>query len=197
MFEGTPLIKRIFYINVAAFILTLILASINISVFHYFAQWSYKGDNFYPWQLITHQFLHGGFIHIIFNMLALLSIGPHVEKYLGENKFLPFYLICGVGSAMLHMTLTSNLNIPMVGASGAIFGLLACFSIIHPNEKVYAFFIPVGIKAKYLIGALIMLEIILGLLSKSDGIGHWAHVGGALTGILLYLFNKKFLNNIY
>ena len=130
-------------------------------------------------------------------MLALLSIGPQVEKYLGEKKFLPFYLICGVGSAMLHMTLIPNLNIPMVGASGAIFGLLGFFSIIHPNEKLYAFFIPVGIKAKYLIGVLIAVEVILGLLSKSDGVGHWAHVGGALTGILLYLFNKKYLRNIY
>lgn len=197
MFEGTPLIKKIFWINVIAFLLTIILGSMNISVFEYFAQWSYKGDNFYPWQLITHQFLHGGFLHIIFNMLALLSIGPFVENFLGEKKFIPFYLLCGIGSALLHMSLIDNTNIPMVGASGAIFGIFAFFSIIHPNEKLYIFLIPFGIKAKYMIGALFTLEVILGLLSTSDGIGHWAHVGGALTGGLLYLVNKKYFSNIY
>ena len=196
MFEGTPLIKKIFWINVLAFSLTLILASINFSVFERFAMWSYKCDNFYPWQLITHQFLHAGFFHIIFNMLALLSIGPFVERFLGKKKFLPFYLLCGVGSALLHMSISSNVTVPMVGASGALFGLLVLFSIIHPNEKLYLFFIPIGIKAKYMVGTLIAIEILLGLFSTSDGIGHWAHVGGALTGITLYLFNKRYLSNI-
>jgi membrane associated rhomboid family serine protease len=197
MFEGTPLIKKIFWINVLAFSLTLILASIDFSVFEYFAQWSYKGDNFYPWQLITHQFLHAGFIHIIFNMLALLSIGPFVEKFLGEKKFVPFYLLCGIGSALLHMSLTNSVNIPMVGASGALYGLLVLFSIIHPDEKLYLFLIPIGIKSKYMVGALIVIEVLLGIFSTSDGVGHWAHIGGALTGFLLYLINKKYLRNIY
>ena len=102
MFEGTPLIKKIFWINVLAFSLTLILASMNFSVFEHFALWSYKGDNFYPWQLITHQFLHAGFFHIIFNMLALLSIGPFVERFLGSKKFLPFYLLCGLGTYVIN-----------------------------------------------------------------------------------------------
>jgi len=80
MFESTPLVKRIFYLNVASFILTLILANLNISIFNLFALWSPESGNFYFWQLITHQFLHGGFFHIIFNMLALLSLGGHVEN---------------------------------------------------------------------------------------------------------------------
>jgi len=196
MFEGTPLIKNIFWINVLAFSLTLILASMNFSVFEHFALWSYKSDNFYPWQLITHQFLHAGFFHIIFNMLALISIGPFVDRFLGEKKFLPFYLLCGLGSALLHMSLTNSVNIPMVGASGALFGLLVLFSIIQPNEKLYLFFIPIGIKAKYMVGALIVIEVLLGLFSTSDGVGHWAHIGGALTGFLLYFINKKYLRNI-
>jgi len=129
-------------------------------------------------------------------MLALLSIGPFVERFLGGKKFLPFYLLCGVGSALLHMSLSNNVTVPMVGASGALFGLLVLFSIIHPNEKLYLFFIPIGIKAKYMVGALIAIEVLLGLFSTSDGIGHWAHVGGALTGITLYLINKRYLSNI-
>lgn len=196
MFNESPIIKKILFINVIAFVLTLILSSMNVNVFEYFGQWSYKSDNFYPWQLITHQFLHAGFFHIIFNMLALVTIGTFVEKFLGQKKFLLFYLLCGVGSAILHMTLSNHVTIPMVGASGALFGLLVLFAIIHPNEKLYLFFIPIGIRSKYLVGALLVIEVLLGLFSTSDGVGHWAHVGGAFTGIFLYSFNKRYLSNI-
>ena len=94
------------------------------------------------------------------------------------------------------MSLSNNVTVPMVGASGALFGLLVLFSIIHPNEKLYLFFIPIGIKAKYMVSTLIAIEVLLGLFSTSDGIGHWAHVGGALTGITLYFINKRYLSNI-
>jgi membrane associated rhomboid family serine protease len=117
-------------------------------------------------------------------------------QFLGERKFPYFYLICGFGAALLHMSLI-NSNAPMVGASGALFGLLTLFSLINPNDKLYLFFIPIGIKAKYLVTGLIILEIFLGIYSKGDGVGHWAHVGGALTGLLLFFVNKKFFRNIY
>jgi membrane associated rhomboid family serine protease len=191
MFQSTPLIKRIFWANIFAFIFTLFFSEFTIVNF---ALWS--GDEFRIWQFITHQFLHGGFMHIIFNMLALISIGPSCEEFLGERKFPYFYLICGVGAALLHMAIIDS-NVPMVGASGAIFGLLALFSLINPNDKLYLFFIPIGIKAKYMITGLILLEIALGIFSKGDGVGHWAHVGGALTGFLLYFLNRKFFKNIY
>jgi len=197
MFESTPLVKRIFYINVVSFILTLILATLDISIFSLFALWSPESGNFYFWQLLTHQFLHGGFFHIIFNMLALLSLGGHVENYLGEKKFLYFYLICGAFAGFFHMLLINSGNVPMVGASGALFGIFSFFALAYPNEKLYAFFIPVGIKSKVLLGVLIGIEVILGLVSTSDGVGHWAHVGGALMGLAFFYLNKNFLKNIY
>ena len=191
MFQSTPIIKKIFWANILAFIFTLLFSDFTILNF---ALWS--GEEFRPWQFITHQFLHGGFMHIIFNMLALISIGPSCEEFLGERKFPYFYLICGFGAALLHMSLI-NSNVPMVGASGALFGLLTLFSLINPNDKLYLFFIPIGIKAKYLVTGLIILEIFLGIYSKGDGVGHWAHVGGALTGLLLFFVNKNFFRNIY
>jgi membrane associated rhomboid family serine protease len=192
MFSATPIIKRLFWVNITIFVLTLLSGGL---LYEYFAQWDFRGDHFYIWQLLTHQFLHGGFLHIFFNMLALVSIGPFCEEYLGERKFLPFYILCGIGAALLHMFIMTS-DIPMVGASGAIFGLLVLFAFINPNDKLYLFFI-FGIKAKYLTSFLIILEITLAIYSKNDGIAHWAHIGGGLTGAILYFTNKKFLKNIY
>jgi membrane associated rhomboid family serine protease len=194
MFESTPTVKKFFYINLIAFALSLLFTNFILGNF---ALWSFKGDNFQIWQLITHQFLHGGFLHIIFNMLALLSLGGHVESFLGEKKFIYFYLLSGAFAGIFHILLTSNVSIPMVGASGAIYAIFAFFGLAYPNEKLYAFFIPIGIKAKKLLFGLIGLEVILALLSTGDGIGHWAHIGGAIAGISFYYINKKYLKNIY
>jgi membrane associated rhomboid family serine protease len=193
MFYSTPIIKKLIWINLIVFVLTILTGGI---FYKYFAQWNFRGDSFYLWQLLTHQFLHGGFLHIFFNMLALVSIGPDCEEYLGEKKFLPFYIISGMGAATLHMLLVDS-NIPIVGASGAIFGTIALFGFIKPNAKLYLFFMPFGIKAKYLTIGLILVEILLGIYSHNDGIGHWAHVGGGITGASLYLLNKKYFKNIF
>ena len=193
MFESTPTVKKFFYINVIAFLLSLILTNF---IFMNFALWNFRGDSFQVWQLITHQFLHGGLLHITFNMLALLSLGGHVENFLGEKKFTYFYLISGVFAGLFHMLLVDSTH-PMVGASGAIFAIFAFFGLAYPDEKLYAFFIPIGIKAKRLLFALIGLEVILALFSTGDGVGHWAHIGGAISGILFFYINKKYLKNIY
>ncbi len=95
------------------------------------------------------------------------------------------------------MLLVNSGNVPMVGASGALFGIFSFFALAYPNEKLYAFFIPIGIKSKVLLGILIGIEVILGMVSTSDGVGHWAHVGGALMGLAFFYFNKNFLQNIY
>lgn len=159
----------------------------GLNIFNFFALWSPISENFFIWQLVTHQFLHGGFFHILFNMLALLSLGPHVEDYIGKKDFLKFYLICGVVAGLFNSLLTSSIDNPMVGASGAIFGIFSFFALAFPNEKLYAFFIPYGIKARFLLGILIGVEVLLALISNgSDGIGHWAHIGGALCGYIYF-----------
>ena len=194
MFESTPTVKKFFYINVIAFILSLIFTNF---VLGNFALWSFKGDNFQIWQLITHQFLHGGILHIAFNMLALFSLGGHVENFLGEKKFTYFYLISGAFAGLFHSMLVNDVSHPMVGASGAIFAIFGFFGLAYPNEKLYAFFIPIGIKARNLLFTLIGLEVLLALISNGDGVGHWAHVGGAIAGISFFYINKNYLKNIY
>jgi membrane associated rhomboid family serine protease len=192
MFEVTPIVKKIFWINVLTFFITLLTGDM---IYHIFAQWHFNTEKFHLWQLVTHQFLHGGALHIIFNMLAFVSLAPSCEEYLGNRKFLPFYILSGIGAALLHMFMIDS-NVPMVGASGAIFGILALFSIINSNEKLYLFLLPFGIKAKYFISILLIIEVLLGFFS-TDMIGHFAHVGGAITGAFLFIINKYFLKNIY
>ena len=189
MLKSAPVVKNLLFINLVIFSLQIIFKYIGISLVYSFALFPVHTEYFHLHQLITHQFLHAGLFHIIFNMFALATIGPYVEKELGSNKFLAFYLISGIGASLLHLYAISTKQ-PMVGASGALYGILVLFTMFKPNEKLFLFFIPIGIKAKYLIPVLIGVEIYLGLFSQSDGIGHWAHIGGAITGSLLYLYNK-------
>lgn len=188
MFPSSKTIKQLFYANVAIFIMGLLLQMAGLPFMQTFAL--YPQDGFMAHQLITHQFLHGGIFHLLFNMLALLSFGALVEDHFGRKRFIIFYLLCGLGAAFLHMAMISS-SIPMVGASGAIFGVMIAFAITNPNEKLYLYGI-IGIKSKYLVWGLFTLEVILGFLSQGDGVGHFAHCGGAITGILLYFVNKHF-----
>lgn len=156
--------------------------------FSFYDQFALFPDAGQPHQYITHMFLHAGFTHILFNMLAFLSFGSDVENYFGRNKFIVFYLLSGIGAALLHIILTGSQS-PMVGASGAIFGVLAASAIIHPEQKFYVFFI-LPIKAKWIMPILITIELYLGIMYSDSNIAHFAHIGGAITGTLFLLINK-------
>lgn len=184
MFEATKSVKSIFYINLVLFLLTLVMPNL---LYAYLPMYEMNSPEFHYYQLITYQFMHGGFVHILFNMLVFLSFAPYVEEYYGTNKFTLFYLLCGIGSALLHNMLSTGF--PLVGASGAIWGIMLIFTILNPNQKVYLFFIPYGIKCKWVIGAMLFIELFSGLVS-TDNVSHFGHIGGALTGFLLYLQNK-------
>jgi membrane associated rhomboid family serine protease len=148
--------------------------------------------SFYPWQLITYQFMHGGFTHILFNMFALWMFGIEIENYWGSKKFLYFYLTCGVVAGICHLLISPLLGgiaAPTIGASGAIYGVLAAFAILFPNRLIFLyFFIP--IKAKYLVTFLIVMEFML-VDSANSGIAHLAHLGGALAGVVFILADKS------
>ena len=190
MFKSCPVVKNLLYINIGLFVVQLILKYSGLSLVGLLALFPTNSNYFGIHQLITHQFLHAGWLHLIFNMFALATIAPAVEEKVGSKKFLLFYLLCGVGSALLHLSLITSNN-PMVGASGAVYGILLYFMFLRPDEKLYLFFIPIGIRAKYLIPVLLIVELYLATNSLNDGIGHWAHIGGAITGTTLYLFNRK------
>lgn len=128
-------------------------------------------------------------------MLGFISLAPLVESSLGSRKFLTYYLICGFAAAFLHMFLIPS-NIPLVGASGALYGIAMIFTYLFPNEKLYFMFIPIGIRAKYLMTVLFLIEIYCGFFFQGDGIGHFAHVGGGLAGLALIYFNENLSKKI-
>lgn len=150
------------------------------------------------WTLITSVFSHNSFMHLFFNMLVLLSFGPFVESILGRATFLKFYLIAGVISSFCHAIVSAWLlnqpDLPALGASGAISGMIFLFALMFPKQKILLFAV---VPVPALWGALLFVGLdIWGLVAQAEGgglpIGHGAHLGGALTGLLYYYF---FLRN--
>ena len=151
--------------------------------------------------IFTSMFMHGGFMHLIGNMLYMWIFADNIEDNLGPVKFLIFYIVAGVGAAMTQVFMDVQSQVPMVGASGAIGGVLGAYLINHPNSKVLVL-IPFGffsqlikIKALYVLGFWCILQFI----SSGGGVAYAAHVGGFISGIILILFfnkNIKKKNNI-
>jgi len=170
---------------------------------------------FKPWQIITYMFFHGGWMHILFNMFALFSFGPILEYAIGPKRFFNLYFICGIGAIAFQMliqafevhslvgsfTIPRDMEIsdpvilaklqaiyaaPVIGASGAIFGLLVAFGMLYPDLELMLLFIPVPVKAKYIIPIYIIIEIISSIGQfAGDNVAHLAHLGGALLGFIL------------
>jgi membrane associated rhomboid family serine protease len=186
----TKVVKQILLINIIAFIIQSILTDTD-SWFISLALWPESTGFSQVHQWITHMFLHSNFLHIFFNMLVFISFGPTVEKYLGK-RFIWFYIFAGLFAAALH-TIVTNPTIPMIGASGAVLGVLAASAVIDPNIKVYPFFIPIPIKIKWIIPILLTLELIMGIVAD-DNVGHFAHIGGAIVGIIYISYLKYFKN---
>jgi rhomboid-like protein len=193
MFQSSPIVKKLFWANVILFLITLIGQNVlSLPITNYLALFPYDSPNFNLYQFISSMFMHANINHILFNMLALLSFGPHVENQLGERKFILFYFIMGIGAALLQMSLTHG---AMIGASGAIFGVMVYYTMYSPESKLSLFLLPIFVKAKNMMIFMILLEIILAF-TVQDGVGHWAHLGGALTGFILYKLDQKYQFNI-
>lgn len=173
-------------INVIAFIICQLVG--GETIVREFGLYPIGSELFSPIQLISHMFLHGGFTHLLFNMIALLSFGSYIEKSIGSVKFLILYLSFGLFAAFFNMALVDSL---VIGASGAIFGLFMMFAFMFPEEKVYLFFIPIGFKVKYIASLVFLLEIFYGVSGHVDNIAHFAHIGGGLAGIGFYFLSKK------
>jgi membrane associated rhomboid family serine protease len=149
------------------------------------------GTNFFPWQVFTYMFMHGGFGHLFFNMLALWMFGMELENTWGTRKFLIYYLACGFGAALVNLFVAPLLGqvAPTVGASGAVFGVLIAFGMLFPDRPIYLYFL-LPIRAKYFIAAYIGLELFYGVTGSSDGIAHFAHLGGAAVGLVYMLVER-------
>ncbi len=156
---------------------------------HYFALFP-LGMGFYPWQLFTYMFMHANFLHLFFNMFALWMFGMELENLWGSKKFLGYYLLCGVGAGIAHLVFTPLITVPSptVGASGAVYGILVAFGLIFPDRPIFLYFL-FPIKAKYFILLYMVIELIS--LGNSDGIAHFAHLGGAVVGFVYLLITQS------
>ncbi|MDZ7763947.1 MAG: rhomboid family intramembrane serine protease [Melioribacteraceae bacterium] len=151
--------------------------------------------NFQIWQLFSYQFLHGGFMHLFFNMFALWIFGVELENMFGSQKFLFYYLMCGVGAGLLHIfasPIFDSISAPTIGASGAVYGVLIAFALYFPDRYIFLLFPPMPIKAKYLIAFYIVIEFMS--VGSANYVAHLAHLGGAFFGFLFVMYDKR--NNI-
>jgi len=137
--------------------------------------------NFYIWQFVSYMFLHGDFFHILLNMFILWMFGCEVERHWGEREFLKYYFICGVGAGFFHLVFNLSSSIPVVGASGAIYGILIAFAMLFPDRLIILFPFPIPVKAKYLVIIFAAIELIFGF-SGGSGVAHFAHLGGMIVG---------------
>ncbi|RYD98026.1 MAG: rhomboid family intramembrane serine protease [Sphingobacteriales bacterium] len=192
-----PVIKNLIIINALMFLLTLGMERMNINLTYILGLFPWESPFFRPWQLITHMFMHSteNFAHIIFNMLALWMIGTPVENVLGTKKFLLLYFISGLGAALCQMLVSyftqTDINVPMVGASGAVYGALFAFGYMFPNSIVQIYFL-IPMKAKYFVAILAVIGLVSGISnSPGDNVAHFAHLGGMLFAFFLLAYWKN------
>lgn len=204
-------VKNLLILNGLMFLATIAAEQFGVDLTAKFALFYIGSDYFHPYQFVTHMFMHGGLFHIFFNMFMLWMFGSKMENLWGPKRFLFFYFFCGLGSAIVQSTVSyieinyiadaqramNLVNVPIVGASGAIMGVLIAFGLTFPNTILMLLFPPLPIRAKYLILILILIDIIGGITNLegnvgADNIAHFAHLGGALFGyILLKYWSRK------
>ncbi|MCU0377878.1 MAG: rhomboid family intramembrane serine protease [Bacteroidales bacterium] len=235
-----PIVKNIIILNVVMLLLTAALKAmwgtdLNSILGLYYPE----SDYFRSWQIVTHMFMHGGFIHLFFNMFALFMFGGVLERVWGPQRFLIYYLITGLGAAFTHeavmwlqytramdslspeqlqriydeglevlrsgqaytnnaaQTLSTILNVPTVGASGAVFGVLLAFGVLFPNTQLMLIFPPIPIKAKYFVLGYGAIELYLAVTSPGSNIAHAAHLGGMIFGYMLIRYWRKTTKTLY
>jgi membrane associated rhomboid family serine protease len=154
--------------------------------------------------LFTSMFLHGGWAHLLGNMLFLWVFGSHIERSMGHLRYLAFYLVCGLGASALEIATAASSSVPGLGASGAISGVLAAYLLLYPTSTVSTLLpisylvIPIRLPAWLMIAGWFVLQLAYGIASLSPtagaglgGVAYWAHVGGFVTGAtLIWLFQR-------
>lgn len=203
-----PVVKNLLILNVLFFLADVSLQPRGIDLTRWLGLHYITAQDFYPWQFITYMFMHGNFSHLFFNMFALWMFGYALENYWGSKRFLVYYLITGVGAALIQTgvlaleirSMTAELppfaaqhyinQIVTVGASGAVYGILLAFGMCFPNVPIFLyFFFP--IKAKWFVIIYGVIELFAGIGGTADGVAHFAHLGGMIFGLLLILYWRK------
>lgn len=205
------IVKNLLIINILMYLATITLTRFNVDLTDLFGLHFFMARDFHIFQLITYMFMHGNFGHLFFNMFALWMFGNTLENIWGSQRFLLFYMVCGIGAGLCQelvqfiqfemitdwqgiSTMNDSYRIALngwntVGASGAIYGLLLAFGMLFPNSMIYLYFL-IPIKAKWFVIGYAVLELISGL-SGGGNVAHFAHLGGMLFGLILILYWKK------
>lgn len=202
-----PVIKYLLISNIAIFIFQhFVFASFKVggvSVGMFFEKYFALNPigstvyPFYPWQLVSYLFMHANFWHIFMNMFALWMFGMELENIWGSQKFMAYYLMCGVGAGLANLLIAplfTAINVPTIGASGAVYGVLVAFGMLFPDRPIYLYFL-FPIKAKYFVSIYIVIEVLS--VGSNTGVAHFAHLGGGLIGFIYLLLTKNNINSLF
>ncbi|RKY23166.1 MAG: hypothetical protein DRP62_06470 [Planctomycetota bacterium] len=193
----TPVVKWLLIINIAVFFASIVIRPLGDFLFTWCSVYPASlAMALQPWRLVTYQFLHGSIGHILFNMLGLFFLGPTLERHWGGRKFLIFYLGCGVAGGLFYPLLVAVdfLSVgPMVGASGAILGMLAACAILFPHFVVFFFLFPVPIRVASIV--LTFFYVANLLMRGQNAGGDAAHLAGMAAGAL-YVFSQPWRTKI-
>ncbi len=187
----TPMVKNLIMIIVAVFLLQSIVQLTHPQAYFYYFLYYLAlvpilvWKQYFVWQLGTYIFLHGGIFHILFNLLALWMFGGELENYWGSKKFLRFFLLCGISAGICTVLFTPEIyqSIPVIGASGAIYGLLLAFGWLFPDRPIYIYFL-FPIQAKYFVIIFGLIEFFSSVEGAGGGVAHITHLGGLLFALI-------------
>lgn len=217
-FNAMPeVVKNLLILNGLMYLATVVSEGMGVDLTRKLGLFYIGSDYFHPYQFISHMFMHGSLLHLFSNMFALWMFGMRLENHWGPKRFLFFYFFCGLGAALIHSTVTyfeiqqlensvidsmslvAIKNIPTVGASGAVFGVLLAFGMIFPNTQLMLLFPPIPIKAKFVVFFYAIFELYAGVSSFQGGsnIAHFAHLGGMLFGYILIKYWSRSRREFY
>lgn len=216
-----PVVKNLIIINVLMFLATWVFKTQGLYLQLYLGMFPFQSSYFEPYQIVTHMFMHADVVHIFFNMFALWMFGSVLENVWGPKKFLFFYLVTGLGAALLHQgvnayeifalkqKLADNYSLLLqsqideklmgfaVGASGAVYGILLAFGMLFPNSTLMIYGL-IPVKAKYLVTFLAIFALYKGFSNNpTDNVAHFAHLGGMLFGFILMKIWQKDRTRFY
>jgi membrane associated rhomboid family serine protease len=189
MFRLTPVIRNLIIINVIVFVFQSMAKQVA-PLTQMLSLWNVYTPNFRPYQLFTYMFCHADFFHIFFNMLMLSFAGPILEEFWGPKRLIILYTVCGVGAGLFNIIIDMVVGQPsfitMIGASGAVYGVVTAFGIIFPDMELRLMFLPFSFRAKYLVMVLGAMAIFSAVRpDATDNTAHLAHLGGIVVSIIL------------
>ncbi len=176
----TPWVQRLIIANVAVFLLQVVMPALTMNLAFVPALALQR-----PWTIVTYMFAHGGFMHLLFNMIGLFFFGSPLEQRLGSRDFLIFWLVCGLGGAALSFAFA--FHAPIIGASAGVYGVLLAFALFWPDMPIYIWGI-LPVKAKWLVGFMFAISLMNAFGGAQDGVAHFAHLGGLAAGFLYLRF---------